>query len=80
MPGVPASITGILISIIIGLLVFIAKNLKTVLDKLVNETALSEKRHGIHDLAISIMLKDNYNSKAIAEDKDKFPFKFKEEK
>jgi len=62
-----------LLTVIIGLLAFIAKKLQETLNRFEHDIQISIERHNVHDLVISQMINENYNSRAIAEDKSPWP-------
>lgn len=80
MENIPSSVTAILITVIIGLLSFIAKRLNDLLTKLILDTDLANKRHDVTDIVISSLLKENYNSKSLARDSGAWPHIFKSSK
>lgn len=62
-----------LLAIIIGLLSFIGKKISDLLDKLISEVELNEKRQDVTDVAVSTLLKDSFSSRGIAEGKMEWP-------
>jgi hypothetical protein len=62
-----------LLSIIIGILGFIAQKLDKNLTEIHSNLSLAHERHDVSDVMISHIIKESYNSKAIANGQEKWP-------
>lgn len=69
-----------LLSIIIGLLAFIAKKLEKTLDDFKKEIDISSSRHAVSDVLLSHIIHESVNSRSIAEGKAPWPKIFSKKK
>lgn len=68
------------LSIIIGLLVFIAKKLDETIKEFKAEIKMNSERHNVSDILFSHLVHESVNSRAIAEGKSPWPKIFSKKK